>query len=173
MSISLGTHCVDYWVGREILSGDFFSEVIPPRDITGDFLFSYFLPHPASFVRFSLLNRIHFDETYEISSDWIFSVQALLLNNASYYASDIIVADFDMHGVSTTRKWDADVERERAWKQLFGERIYDDYVRLTSGKTILEKIVCRVAKFKDLYALLTMLALPIFAIYKIRKHFIR
>lgn len=161
----------DYMVGRVMLDGVKEHQIVPPNDVSGSFLFQSYLSHPAAFVRSSLIKCIHFDEDFKISSDWIFSVKALLLTNAKYQSSDILVADYDTNGVSMTHNWDAVAEKEKAWKMIFGERVYEDYVRLTSGKTILEKIVCRIAKYKELYTLLTILALPVFALYKIRKHF--
>ncbi len=161
----------DYMVGRVMLDGDRRHQIVPPDEVSGSFLFHSYLSHPATFVSASLVKNILFDEDYKISSDWIFSVKALLLNNAKYQSSDILVADYDTNGISMTHNWDAVEEKEKAWQNIFGERVYEDYVRLTSGKTILEKIVCRIAKYKELYTLLTILALPVFALYKIRKHF--
>jgi hypothetical protein len=158
--------------GIEIPGGNMNNRNIPPKEITAAFLFEYYLSHQSSFVKSQLLKKLRFDENYKIVSDWIFFVKALLLENASYVAMDnIIVADYDVTGISISQVWNASVEREKAWKEFFGERVYDDYVRLTSGKTTLEKVVCRVSKYKGLYRLLTLLSLPVFALYKIRKHF--
>lgn len=171
VAADLKLHPVDYWVGLERLLNKEGSLMIPPKQITGSFLFENALSHQASFIESSLLKRIRFDEDYRISGDWVFSVKALLLFNASYYSSDILVDCFDVTGISMNCSWNAREENMKAWKQIFGERITKDYVRLTSGSTILEKIVCRVSKFKFLYLILTILALPIFALYKLRKLF--
>jgi hypothetical protein len=161
----------DFVVGCVICGGKYDNQIIPPVEVTGTFLFEKYLSHPASFVKSYLLKKLRFDENYRIASDWIFSVRALMFENASYSPMNVCVSDYDLTGVSTRQLWDSFAEKEKAWKELFGERVYNDYVRLTSGQTTLEKVVCRVAKYKGLYNLLTILSLPVFALYKIRKHF--
>ena len=168
---ALGTSEYDYVVGKTMLDGNRSKLIIPPKEVSASFLFQHYLSCPGTFFRTSLLKMIPFNQDFSIVGDWVFSVESLLINNAKYHSVDLIVADYDTHGLSMTHVWDAYVEREKAWKQFFGERVYDDFVRLTTGKTTLQKIVCRVERYRGLYALLTMLALPVFALYKIRKRF--
>ena len=161
----------DYVVGRTMLDGDPLRLLIPPQEVTATFLFQSYLSCPSTLFGSSLFDQIQFNQDFRIVGDWVFSVESLLLHNAKYKSIDLVVADYDTHGISMTQKWDAFIERESAWKHFFGERVYEDFVRLTSGKTTLEKIVCRVAQYKGLYKLLTIVALPVFALYKIRKRF--
>lgn len=159
---------LDFLVGNTKFCNPSFSYIIiPPQTISGKYLFLESLPHPSTFVRAGFLKKHPFREDFRIASDWIFSLQVLLFENAVYGVIDSLVSVFDGTGVSTKNFWSAQDERKRAWIMLFGERIFNDYKQMIYGQTTLEKIVCRIGKYKFLNGLLTIFALPIFALYKI------
>lgn len=73
-----------------------------------------------------------YDENYKILSDWKFCIQALVFDNCTFRNSDIIVADYDISGISTNSNGLLAKEHEIILKELFPQRIIDDYKRLKS-----------------------------------------
>ena len=111
----------DFVVGCVICGGKYANQIVPPVEVTGTFLFEKYLSHPASFVKSHLLKKLRFDENYRIASDWIFSVKALMFENASYSPMNICVSDYDLTGVSTRQLWDSFAEKEKACHLSSGE----------------------------------------------------
>ena len=167
VSIILENNPIDVLVGVTFWGGNERSPIIPPKEITGSFLFEHYLSHSASFVKSSLLRRIKFDESYKIISDWLFFVKALLLNNSSYASITLPITNYDIHGISSQYPWLCNDEREKAWKQIFGNLVYDDYVKYTSSKTALERIVTHKEHHKFLYTFLLIFSCPFYALYKL------
>lgn len=91
------------------------------------------IPHNAAFVKRDLLLRFPFDENFRIVSDWKFFVQSLILHNASYRLIDMIVTDFDCGGVSARNRDVCGEERHAILKDLFPERVLQDYYQFTKG----------------------------------------
>ena len=89
------------------------------------------LPHQAMFIKRDLMVRHPYDENYKILSDWKFCIQALVFDDCSFRNSDVIVADYDISGISTNSNGLLTKEREIILKELFPQRIIDDYKRLT------------------------------------------
>lgn len=88
------------------------------------------LPHQAMFIKRELLEKHPYDERYKILSDWKFCIEALIFDNCSFRNSDIIVADYDITGISTNSNGLLGQEREIILKELFPPRILADYQRL-------------------------------------------
>lgn len=89
------------------------------------------LPHQAMFIRRKLMQKHPYDENYKILSDWKFCIQAFIFDNCTFRNSDIIVADYDISGISTNSNGLLTQEREVILKELFPQRIIDDYKRMT------------------------------------------
>lgn len=89
------------------------------------------LPHQAMFIRRELMVKHPYDENYKILSDWKFCIQALVFDNCTFRNSDVIVADYDISGISTNSNGLLAKERDFILKELFPQRIIDDYNRLT------------------------------------------
>ena len=89
------------------------------------------LPHQAMFIKRELLLKHPYDERYKILSDWKFCIQALVFDNCTFRNCDVIVADYDISGISTNSNGLLAKEREIILKELFPQRIIDDYKRLT------------------------------------------
>ena len=89
------------------------------------------LPHQAMFIKKSLLVKYPYDEKYKILSDWKFCIQALIFDNCTFRNSEIIVANYDISGISTNSNGLLAKERELILNELFPQRIIDDYKRLT------------------------------------------
>ena len=90
------------------------------------------LPHQAMFIKRELMVKHLYDENYKILSDWKFCIQALVFDNCTFRNSDIIVADYDISGISTNSNGLLAKEHEIILKELFPQRIIDDYKRLKS-----------------------------------------
>ncbi len=89
------------------------------------------LPHQAMFIRKELMVKHPYDENYKILSDWKFCIQAIVFDNCTFRNSDVIVADYDISGISTNSNGLLAKEREIILKELFPQRIIDDYKRMT------------------------------------------
>lgn len=89
------------------------------------------LPHQAMFIRRELMVKHPYDENYKILSDWKFCIQALVFDNCTFRNSDVIVADYDISGISTNSNGLLAKERDFILEELFPQRIIDDYNRLT------------------------------------------
>ena len=89
------------------------------------------LPHQAMFIKRELMQKHPYDENYKILSDWKFCIQALVFDNCTFRNSDIIIADYDISGISTNSNGLLAKEREIILKELFPQRIIEDYERLT------------------------------------------
>lgn len=89
--------------------------------------------HQGTFTKLYLLQKYPFDETLKIVSDWKFWLQTIVLNNCKIQPINIIVADYDLTGISsicTTLMWD---ERKMVFDELFPPMLlkeFDDYSRL-------------------------------------------
>ncbi len=88
------------------------------------------LPHQAMFIKRELMLKHPYDENYKILSDWRFCIQALVLDNCTFRNSDVIVADYDVSGISSNSKGLLPKEREQILKEMFPPRIITDYQRL-------------------------------------------
>ena len=91
------------------------------------------IPHQSTFIKREVLVQTPYDENYRIVSDWKFFIQTIILANASYKLVDIIVADFDTEGISTSQKSVGDFERVKVLNELFPERVLLDYVTFEKG----------------------------------------
>lgn len=58
------------------------------------------LNHQATFIRRSLFDKHRYNEDNIIVSDWEFFFQSIIIEGCSYEYSDIIVVDFNTHGIS-------------------------------------------------------------------------
>lgn len=103
---------------------------IPPKNVS---LFTFTggsLPHPSSFIKKTLFDKIGgYIETYKIISDWCFFIDALLVEQCSYSTLPITTTKFNCFGISSTN---SSLENEACFaflRQRFG-RIMDDYVSI-------------------------------------------
>ena len=72
---------------------------IGPKGVTMYSLITGAVDHQASFIRRKVALRHPYDERYKIVSDWKFFIQALVLDNCTFFYTDTIVVDVDMTGV--------------------------------------------------------------------------
>ena len=89
------------------------------------------LPHQAMFINKELLIKHPYDERYRILSDWKFSIESIIYENCSFRNIDLIIANFDLSGISTTACELFAKERELILPELLPSRIIEDYKRFT------------------------------------------
>lgn len=91
------------------------------------------IPHQATFIRRDVMAKYGYDESYRIVSDWKFFVQSLILDNLPYKFIDLVVADYDCTGISSTQKAKVDIERAKVYEELFPPRVMSDYLKFVKG----------------------------------------
>lgn len=106
--------------------------------------------HQASFIKRSIALRHPYDENYKIVSDWKFFIEALIIDNCSFFYTETIVVDVDMTGISNTSLELNRRERETVLRELFPERILTDYNLLMSIHPDLLKISPRLTKSQSI-----------------------
>ena len=109
-------------------------------------LYKWAIDHQASFIRRELALLHPYDEKYRIVSDWKFFLEAIILDNCSFYYTDTIVVDVDMMGISNTNFELDKQEREEVLKELFPERVLKDYQLLASINPDLLNVAPRISK---------------------------
>lgn len=103
--------------------------------------FSYFknntLPHPATFIRATLFNKIGlYDESLKIVSDWKFFIKSICKYNCSYIKIDKVLSTFYLDGLSSKSQNKELIlnEREEVLKDEFAIFIDDanelNYLRI-------------------------------------------
>ena len=85
-----------------------------PDNLTAKTLFLGTLPHQATFIRRSLFHTVGlYNEQLKIASDWLFFLEALLVQGCTYQHYKGTVAYFNMDGISCDPKTAALPRREQ------------------------------------------------------------
>lgn len=82
--------------------------------------------HQSAFIKRQLLLNNPYDETLKICADWKFWLQELVKNERSYQHLDIIVARYDLNGVSYNEDTRL-AEEHSVMQQLFPQAIVREY----------------------------------------------
>ena len=114
--------------------------------------------HQASFIKRDVALRHPYDEKYRIVSDWKFFIEALILDNCSFFYTDTIVVDVDMTGISNTDYSLNNRERKSVLEELFPERILEDYRLMMSIHPDLLKAAPRISKSQSIRKAVVRLA---------------
>ena len=131
----------------------------PPQIITGLFLFKHSLCHQATFIRTSRLQLYGgYDSSFRIVADAKFFFEDIILRGAKYSYLDFPICRYDIEGTSSTQFMKTAEERSRYLQYLLPSAIYNDYLHLASGETILEKILCKYNSSSFFYRWMTLLA---------------
>lgn|GEM_PF-390241 len=97
--------------------------LIYPEQLDVNFVWNHSLPHPATFIRKYLFNRVgKYNETDRITSDWQFFMLALFQHQASYRHINSFIASIEDGGLSRSK---GSREKIRLEKQSFA-RVYPD-----------------------------------------------
>lgn len=104
-----------------------------PDVLTMKHFYSRSLPHPSTFMKRTIFESLHYDESFRIVSDWKLFIEVVIMRNASYAFSDVVVTDFDTTGISATNKRLVDAERRKVLETMFPQRVLEDYVSFIEG----------------------------------------
>ncbi len=140
-----------------IVSGvdKFPSKWFPPLSVSFATFYLGTLSHQASFIRTSLLLTTPYDENLRIVSDWKFFLQVLVIQNVSYKAIGIIVAQSDnTPGVGATNRMEAEVEQKQVLADIFPNRVLIDYEKMNKSMFSFKK---KILKFTRRYRLTNQL----------------
>lgn len=94
----------------------------PPKNIDLTYFLNSFLPHPSSFIKKSLFQKIgSYNEKFKIISDWEFFLRAIVINKASYLHIDEVISDFDNSGISSDSENEKLIRKEKqaVYEELF------------------------------------------------------
>lgn len=94
----------------------------PPNELNLVYFLHFFLPHPATFIKKNLFNKVGFyKEDFKIISDWEFFLRAIIIHGASYKHLDIIISNFDNSGISSdaVNKNLIEEEKQKVYNELF------------------------------------------------------
>ena len=98
-----------------------------PEVLTFGYFYERSLPHQGAFIKTSLQKQYPYNEKLKIVSDWEFFLKTLIINNLSYRKLDKIIAHFDFNGISSTNYKLHLQERTVILKNMFPNRILEDY----------------------------------------------
>lgn len=95
----------DLIIGSVILTGrdeDEIFEIPELKKLTFRYFINSTLPHPGTFIKRTLFDKIgHYNEQYEIASDFEFFLKAVFFNSASLKKISETIAVFDGNGISS------------------------------------------------------------------------
>lgn len=83
-------------------------------------------PHQATLIRRTLLQKYPYVEDYKIVSDWKFWMDAIVFGECSIAFSDVIVAKFDMEGISNANSELNNLERKDVLRSYFPPMVLKD-----------------------------------------------
>ncbi|MEL6812985.1 MAG: glycosyltransferase family 2 protein [Bacteroidota bacterium] len=115
------------------------------REYPEDLRFSYFLerslPHPGSFIKKDLFERIfYYSEVFKIVSDWEFFICAICKEGMSYEHLNMLISRFDLEGMSNDPKNKAQIEEERRLViQKHFPAMYEDAMALLKQQKLLNR----------------------------------
>ena len=121
-------------------------------------LYKWAIDHQASFIKREVALRHPYDEKYRIVSDWKFFIEALIFDNCTFFYTGTIVVDVDMKGISNTNSELDKKEREAVLRELFPERVLQDYQLLASIHPDVLKVAPRISKSQKIQNAILKLA---------------
>ncbi len=113
-----------------------------PSKITFSYLYEDSLPHPATFIKRNLFDKVGlYDENLKIVSDWKFFILALVNHNATYKFINNIFSTFYLDGICSDKENLEQIKKERneVIKSNFST-LEADIIELNRPKSILEKL---------------------------------
>lgn len=95
------------------------------------------VPHQACFIKRVLFDKLQYDESLRIVSDWKFFMQAIVFHKCSYKIVKSLISNFEEGGLSADR-YLCDKERELVLNDLLPKAILSDYARFSNGNEYVE-----------------------------------
>ncbi|MDR1737562.1 MAG: glycosyltransferase [Candidatus Symbiothrix sp.] len=91
-----------------------------PKTVTMFRMIYSTLAHPVTFIKKDLFDKYGlYREDLRIVSDWVFFLKLIIERNVSQLHLPIVVASFDMSGISNLNYADTEAEREKALNSMF------------------------------------------------------
>jgi glycosyltransferase involved in cell wall biosynthesis len=91
------------------------------------------ISHQGAFIKKSLLNKYPYDENFKIVSDWKFWLQTIIWGDAKVQDTDILVAKYDLTGISSEMSPIHIYEREKVRNEFFPPLLrkeIEEYIQL-------------------------------------------
>lgn len=143
--------------------------VISPPPI-GEFtfyhLYSGSIPHQASFIRTKLLRKYPYDEKLNISSDWKFFVQTLIIDNCSIRYLDVYVVRYDIEGISSCNPQLMRHEKESIMSAIFPPRVLADYKQMKASECLTQTLTPQLRQHYTIDKILYRIGRCLLEIYK-------
>lgn len=112
----------------ESIRGNIKYTQIPPAEISFYSFYRSSLPHPSTFIRRVLFDRVGlYNEAYRIVSDWCFFIDACIKHHASYKAEEMVISHFAAGGISSENGDKAKIEEDDYLIKHYA-RLRTDYV---------------------------------------------
>lgn len=80
--------------------------------------------HQSTFIRSSLLKDVGYDEKYRIVADWKKFVE-WFKDGRTFRHLNLVIADYDMSGISTLNQELLQKEKDRFWSELYSSDVID------------------------------------------------
>lgn len=125
----------DIIIGGYYETGKGVSHTIPPQNVTLLTLLKYTINHQATFIKKALFDKRLYDESYMIMADAKFNFQSIIIDNCSVTIIKDIIADYDTNGISSNYEL-YKAERQRFLKELFPERVIQDYATMFTPEEV-------------------------------------
>ena len=116
---------VDVIMGKALTSSN--AILGPYNPVTLYSLCMYGFNHQATFYKKEFCKKYMYDESLKYISDLKFTIQCLILDNCSYKILDEFIAIYDLTGISSCNPRERNKEREIVLKQLFPQRLAEDF----------------------------------------------
>lgn len=85
-----------------------------PKKLEFDYFLERSLPHPGSFIKRALFDTyFYYSEEYRIASDWEFFIYVICKAEVSYKHLEMVMSNFDLHGMSNEPKNKLRISEER------------------------------------------------------------
>ncbi len=120
-----------FYGDAKIRSGAKFADYRMPQHVTLLYLMQSALNHQCCFIRTKLLKQRPYDEDMRIVSDWAWTFAALL-DGKSFRHMDIVVACYDMNGISSSNRELMTIERSNYISTIMSQAVINDYQQIIS-----------------------------------------
>lgn len=144
-----------------------------------DFFKSSPIPHPASFIKRELFQKMNYDESLKIVADWSFFLQAVVFMGCSCKKIERIITVFEDNGISNRNVVCCNEERLKVLKELLPNAVFADYFKFVSGMDYtlgdyeLFFNQLKQYKYSKLVYIISVLLVRFISLFKISAHFSR
>ena len=121
---------VDVGEHREMISP------FPNRNISLYYLCYESIPHQGSFIRTDMLKHYLYDESLKIVADWKFFLQTIVFDNCSIRFVDLMVAHYDLGGISSRNIDELLAEKKLVLDSMFPSRVLEDCIFMKESECL-------------------------------------